>query len=479
MLVRRPFRFSGLAHLGSAVDTSARGLLAIVNRILELDRLGSAHAVLDLNLSDVSITDIEKSAVDTIVLHSPHDRFRRVTFICDNQIPAHMTVHTDSTRLIQAIVYILQNAFDFTEEGCITFASKILEDGALVFDVIDTGIGIEEAYRERIFGSFEQVRRGRSGLGLSLSIAQRLAVVLGGSVTLILSTVGQGSHFQIKLPQPTLLCRKLARRKVPYQFAVDRREGELAARCPHLASAMALLERSGCLPVSSADANFIVVQPQSLKYDPRRCRERLGPDQTAVCLIADDLDEAFLTAALRDKQLSSRLLPLRAPVYLWRVELVLQQLDALRRPSTPVAPKAQKQRVMVVDDDPINLRILSMYCKKRKWDVVQCTDGRDAVEAFEQALESGDRFSLVLMDLQMVHMDGDEATRLIRRLEKERCVDPCQVFMGAFAQVEVRLLRRAQSPVKALTSSRSGHCRRARTGSSRSLCGSRRWTRRS
>ncbi|KAI9164118.1 histidine kinase HHK3 [Paramyrothecium foliicola] len=102
-------------------------------------------------------------------------------------------------------------------------------------------------------------------------------------------------------------------------------------------------------------------------------------------------------------------------------------------------PQISKPTVLLVDDNAINLRIMTMYCKKRGLPHHAVTDGLQATEAFAnrqtRALSNsinGDAepvFKLVLMDMQMPVCDGIQATRQIRALEKEKGWEPCLIFI--------------------------------------------------
>ena len=93
--------------------------------------------------------------------------------------------------------------------------------------------------------------------------------------------------------------------------------------------------------------------------------------------------------------------------------------------SRSVAPP----RVLLVDDNLINLRIIRMYCEKRGLQNVTAVEGFEAIKAYEEGVETG-QFSLILLDLQMPNCDGVQACSVIRALEKEKNLQPAVIFMG-------------------------------------------------
>ncbi|WP_197525516.1 hybrid sensor histidine kinase/response regulator [Pseudobythopirellula maris] len=110
-------------------------------------------------------------------------------------------VHSDPKRLRQVLVNLVGNAIKFTHEGSVRLAVSG-SPGELVFEVIDTGIGMSDDQIESLFAPFHQadssVSRRFGGTGLGLAISQRLARMLGGDIT-VASRLGEGSTFKLTL----------------------------------------------------------------------------------------------------------------------------------------------------------------------------------------------------------------------------------------------------------------------------------------
>jgi signal transduction histidine kinase len=114
-----------------------------------------------------------------------------------------VTLETDVAKVRHILVNLLSNAVKFTERGEVVLTAR-LENDHVLFDVTDTGLGIAAQFHERIFDPFWQVENQASrrvaGTGIGLSVARRLARLLGGDVTLV-SKPGEGSTFTARVPR--------------------------------------------------------------------------------------------------------------------------------------------------------------------------------------------------------------------------------------------------------------------------------------
>lgn len=124
----------------------------------------------------------------TLVFEEPHD------------IPK---LYTDDRKLSQILRNFISNALKFTPRGEVRVSARIENEGMITFSVADTGIGIAPEFHETVFQDFSQLhsalQRRLRGTGLGLSLSNKLAQLLGGSVHLQ-SEPGKGSVFSVTLP---------------------------------------------------------------------------------------------------------------------------------------------------------------------------------------------------------------------------------------------------------------------------------------
>lgn len=181
-----------------SVDESGRHLLDLIGDILDMARLESGH--LEPKPADVDLHDLCAVCMRFIAL--PASRKGVNTLVEWRGAPARVSV--DSRMLRHILVNLLGNAVKFTPSGgsVALVVSQQAGDNAIDFAVSDTGIGISRERLEAIFEPFESGGRGAGrGVGLGLTMARRLATVLGGTL-MARSTPGLGSSFTLRIPCP-------------------------------------------------------------------------------------------------------------------------------------------------------------------------------------------------------------------------------------------------------------------------------------
>lgn len=179
---------------------NAATLRTLVDDILELSKLAAGKLDLDIQPSTVpAIVD----AVLTTIQPLADERGVPITVHIPDTLPPLLT---DAGRVQQVLVNLLSNAVKFTGEQGVTLIAEPADpsstDGAsdcVDLRVVDSGAGIEERDRARIFEEYEQVKGTRGGTGLGLPVSRSLARALGGDLT-VESEPGAGSTFKLRLP---------------------------------------------------------------------------------------------------------------------------------------------------------------------------------------------------------------------------------------------------------------------------------------
>jgi two-component system, sensor histidine kinase RpfC len=184
------------------IQTSARALQLLVDDVLDISAIEAGK--LKRTDADFSLSDVVRG-IHVMLL--PGAQAKGVAFDVDVAKGVPNLLHGDSNHLRQILVNLLSNAIKFTETGRVSLevglTSQVDGVAQLHFSVRDTGIGIPETHRARIFNAFEQVESGRGrrfgGTGLGTTIAKALTELLDGRIGME-SEDGAGSHFWIDVP---------------------------------------------------------------------------------------------------------------------------------------------------------------------------------------------------------------------------------------------------------------------------------------
>ncbi|MFT7587735.1 MAG: signal transduction histidine kinase [Cellvibrionaceae bacterium] len=180
------------------ISTSGRHLLDLINNLLDLSRIEAERVELHLTEIDVE-TLIDRVTGTMRPLIQKQNNYFEIILELD-----HTKLVTDGPRLRQILLNLLSNAAKFTSDGIVTF--KVTQDNAnrlILFEVSDTGIGIDQAFIPKLFDPFEQednsTTRKHAGTGLGLAITEQFCKLLGASIE-VESRKAVGSCFVVKLP---------------------------------------------------------------------------------------------------------------------------------------------------------------------------------------------------------------------------------------------------------------------------------------
>jgi PAS domain S-box-containing protein len=194
----------------AVIHNSGHILLKLIEEILDLSKIesGDFHVVLDT-------IDLEACCNSMENMFQPLAQKKSVDFSIEKIGDIPKNIISDEGRLEQVIRSLVSNAFKFTENGHVKIIvrlpnekdindSNIIESDFIIFEIIDSGIGIEKEKQGLIFEAFHQadgsIQRKYGGTGLGLSISHEIAQLLGGELTLE-STFGEGSTFKLAIPK--------------------------------------------------------------------------------------------------------------------------------------------------------------------------------------------------------------------------------------------------------------------------------------
>ena len=423
-----------------AVQTSADSLLAIINDVLDLSKLEAGKFTLES--IDFTLEKLVDGAVDLLAARA-HERGLEIAAYVDEG--ARGIVRGDPARIRQILLNLLSNAIKFTEKGSVLIEVSGNEPspGQLSFrlSVRDTGIGMDEATRSRLFQKFQQadgsISRRFGGTGLGLAISKQLVELMGGEIGVESEPEG-GSTFwvQLTLPRVTMI--------EPTASAED---GLLRGRCVLVIDDAEVTRRSlarrltaeGVSVVTAAtgaeaEAAAELARAQELPFDvilvDRDLPDTSGLELGKILRVATEgsATKLLLMAPLGPLATSHRLnrtvfdgqitKPIGRRDLVLRVQRAIagQDLDAATTTDVPVPLRPAgpaSGRVLVAEDNAINRLLAVTLLEGAGYQVAVAADGAEAIEAVRQAA-----FDVVLMDVQMPNVDGVQATQAIRRLSE-------------------------------------------------------------
>ena len=181
----------------SIIQSSAKYLLSLVENLLDHGRLDAQ--ALDIQPKPIQIVEF----INTMqLMMEPVAQQKSIALECQSNV-VEKVFYFDETRVRQCIINIVNNAIKFTDKGSVKLNCD-WQDGELVIQVVDSGIGMSESDRENLFVSFWQSKNhDRAGAGLGLTITKRILDRMGGEI-LISSKLGKGTTIEMKFPAPII-----------------------------------------------------------------------------------------------------------------------------------------------------------------------------------------------------------------------------------------------------------------------------------
>ncbi|MBA2714940.1 MAG: response regulator, partial [Rubrobacteraceae bacterium] len=435
------------------VRTSGENLLTIINDILDFSKIEAGK--LELEEMDFDLQRVVEETVE-LLAERAHAKGLELASLVEQGVPT--ALRGDAGRVRQVLVNLLGNAVKFTDGGEVVLrvsldAEKGNAEGAaegneaavVRFEVKDTGIGMTEQQRSRLFQSFSQAdastTRRYGGTGLGLAISKQLVELIGGEIG-VESQQGEGSifWFTLRLQKPP--------------------EGSPQATAPRRAS----LHDLRVLVVDDNETNRKIVHEQVVSWGMKNGMAEDGHGALKILRGAtedgDPYDLAILDLDMPEMdgmQLASRIKadPAIAPTrlimltslglggeaeqakragfsaYLTKPVRQSRLFDAVAtvmgspEETTPPEPRpvtpeirteetaASGARVLVAEDNQINQKVAVKMLERLGYRADVAADGLEAVEAISRV-----PYHAILMDVQMPEMDGYEATAEIKRREE-------------------------------------------------------------
>jgi PAS domain S-box-containing protein len=429
------------------IQTSALSLMGIINDILDFSKIEAGKLELDESTNDV--IELTEQTVDMVKMAASKKGIELLLNI-DPATPRFCTF--DLIRLRQILLNLMGNAVKFTKKGEVELSLKFAPDnenpekGFFTFEVRDTGIGISEQQRQRLFKAFSQADASTTkkygGTGLGLVISSKLLEQMDSKLELQ-STPGQGSIFSFVLHRKCKQGHPVTYKPIEKIERVliidDNDQNRLILKhmlqkwniktdeAANGEEALRMLQSRTDYDVAIVDYNMPGMNGLELIAEIRK-QQLSVPGRQAIVMYTSSEDPDVVKGC-QELKVNFRV---EKPIKMKELHQVLSSIcevaeapvQAPEKYETPplpattanTVPAAKGPVILVAEDNTINMTLIRYMLQKLYPACIlhEAGNGREAIEMYSKCQPD-----IVLMDMQMPIMDGLNATRNIRKLEAE------------------------------------------------------------
>ncbi|UTC67401.1 MULTISPECIES: response regulator [unclassified Treponema] len=441
------------------VNFSAEVLLTLVNDVLDFSKLESGNMTMERTA--FNLTDSVEQTVDLISMEA-HKKGLEIVVDISDKIPDF--IYGDPARLQQVLLNFVKNAVKFTEKGYVSVSVKLVLETkpnntdkgkhfSILFEVADTGIGVNAEQKSKIFNSFYQgnaaINRKYGGTGLGLAISKNIITMMKGKIG-IKDNIPGGSVFWFKIP---LIPSK---KKAPHESTLLDKSTRFLIVDDNMQT-RSILKRM-LFKFGFQDISLVSSGEHAIEEMKTAAKNKNPFKVVFIDMVMPKMDGWRLGAEIHnDPNLSDSKLFLMIPEgslgrdakmkllewfdgYLYKPvksRIIFNLINGLYPKFAassekddiselePVEATEQNQHggnshyddednflgcnVLVVDDHPVNQKLLKIILEKAHCTVETANDGEHAIEA-----ASGQTFDIIFMDIQMPGINGYEATQILR-----------------------------------------------------------------
>ena len=421
------------------INESGDSLLAIINDILDFSKIESGK--LELEEKPLQILGAMESTLELFRLKAQSKGIELIRFI-DSTVPPYIS--GDLVRIKQILINLVGNAMKFTEKGEVFVSvKKIHESNGIIelqFSVKDTGIGIPDDKKDRLFKAFSQVdvstTRQYGGTGLGLAISKRLVNMMGGEIW-VESEKEKGTEFffTIKIPiaeDPmceTHLGTNITELEDKQVLIVDdnannrkilslqcRKWGLIPTLCNNSKDALDILKTNNAFDVGLLDMDIPGMNGAELGCEIRKLQ---NSDNMPLIMLSSvqKPENVDFTGKVFCKYIAKPTKQAQLFSALMQTLSLADYKKSIKKKSAKTDVKLQKNlaeeiplRILLAEDNLVNIKLAENVFAKMGYKLDIAKNGKEAVE---MGLENN--YDIIFMDCQMPEMNGYDATAELRK----------------------------------------------------------------
>jgi signal transduction histidine kinase/DNA-binding response OmpR family regulator len=431
------------AEYSRQIKFSAEVLLSLINDILDYSKIEAGK--MELECTDFDLGETVEQAVEMIAMEAHR---KGLEIALDISADAVLMIRGDPNKFRQIVINLAKNAVKFTKQGGVTIMVRLTElrgAGAVNVAVADTGIGVPDETRKRLFTTFMQAdastTRRFGGTGLGLAISRSLVELMHGFIEMV-PNEGGGSIFRFTVPlersglspaAPAAFCDDPGRRiLVVDDYGESRRIIGAYLRDGGYRSIDSAVSGEEALAVMRAAAargtpyglcfiDMIMPVMDGWRLAAEIHNDPLINSAVLILMVPHGLlgADAKMTLlkwfrAYVNKPITRRNLAVTIDTAMNEAELEDVSAEAapaegIVEAAMPLEPAADRPLILIAEDHPVNQKLFAMIMDKLGYPSILADDGLDALEK-----EAANPAALIFMDIQMPRMNGYEAAGKLR-----------------------------------------------------------------
>lgn len=426
------------------IKQSSSDLITIVNEILDFSKVESGKLTLEVQPFD--LIDCIETVRDRL-LPAAFDKHINIYLSIFSDVPRF--VLGDQARLKQILINLISNAVKFTDDGFVQIKVFLSEDEidetkhSVQFDIIDTGIGISEQDKSKLFNSFQQIEsesnRRYSGTGLGLVISRKLAHLMSGNIHLE-SAIKEGSTFSLNIP-------------------FEESKGPEVDQSSNIYDDLFFLisSNSHCLSETQSLFSRAELMTETLlifnELDCEQAIKTIALSQSSIQYLVIDnrkMEESFISQLIYNFSQSIKIINLdfkqnniydncifiSSTTHSSNLIKIINQAkkDKVDIPDVK-AELSNSKKILVVDDNEINLTFAYELLKQWGHEPQKASGALEALNLYQKQ-----PFDIVLMDIQMPEYDGIEAMKMLKNENNNFGIPIIALTANALPEEESRLM---------------------------------------